>query len=51
MKKKTNKELVDMVKLLERQVASYNMLFSLYVKYKGDELLFQEFLKKEISNI
>jgi hypothetical protein len=49
MKKKSKKELESMVELLEKNIASYNILFSLYVKFKGDGILFQEFLAKELK--
>jgi len=49
MKKKSKKELESMVELLEKKIASYNILFGLYVKFKGDGILFQEFLAKELE--
>ena len=58
MKKKANKkELQDIVArlianmaMLEQKVASYNTLFSMYVKYKDDSDEFQAFLKKELDD-
>ena len=49
MKKKSKKELESMVELLEKKIDSYNVLFSLYFKFKGDSILFQEFLAKELE--
>ena len=48
MKKKSRKELEGIVKNMESKLASYNVLFGLYVRFKGDSLLFQEYLKKEL---
>ena len=56
MKKKANKKdiqdivarLIGNVAMLEQKVASYNTLFSMYVKYKGESDEFQAFLKKEL---
>ena len=56
-KKTTKKELQDIVArlianvaMLEQKVASYNTLFSMYVKYKDESDDFQAFLKKELDN-
>ena len=35
---------------LQHRVASYNTLFSMYVKYKDDSDGFQVFLKKELED-
>jgi len=55
-KKTTRKELEIVVAnlsarlmVLQTQVASYNKLLSMYVKFKGDSITFQEFLKKELK--
>ena len=55
-KKKTKKDLEITVddlsnKLiaLEGRLASYNALFSMYVKYKDDSTNFQEYLKEELK--
>ena len=58
MKKKTSKkELQDIVArlianmaMLEQKVASYNTLFSMYVKFKDESDEFQAFLKKELDD-
>ena len=57
-KKTTKKELQDVMVMLisentklQQRVASYNTLFSMYVKYKGDSDGFQEFLKKELEDV
>ena len=58
MKKKANKKdiqdivarLIGNMAMLEQKVASYNTLFSMYVKYKGDSDEFQAFLKKELND-
>ena len=58
MKKKANKKdiqdiiarLVGNVAMLEQKVASYNTLFSMYVKYKDESDEFQAFLKKELGD-
>ena len=58
MKKKANKKdiqdivarLIGNVAMLEQKVASYNTLFSMYVKYKDESADFQAFLKKELDN-
>ena len=58
MKKKTSKKelqdivarLIANVAMLEQKVASYNTLFSMYVKYKDESDDFQAFLKKELDN-
>ena len=34
---------------LEGRIASYNALFSMYVKYKDDSTNFQEYLKEELK--
>ena len=56
-KKTTKKELQDIVArlianvaMLEQKVASYNTLFSMYVKYKDESDDFQAFLKKELGD-
>ena len=58
MKKKTSKKelqdivarLIANVAMLEQKVASYNTLFSMYVKYKDESDEFQAFLKKELGD-
>ena len=35
--------------MLEQRVASYNTLFSMYVKYKDDSDGFQVYLKEELE--
>tara|TARA_R110002051_G_scaffold252468_1_gene311686 strand:- start:166 stop:345 length:180 start_codon:yes stop_codon:yes gene_type:complete len=58
LKKKANKKdiqdivarLIGNVAMLEQKVASYNTLFSMYVKYKDESADFQAFLKKELDN-
>ena len=50
MKKKTSKkELEAKIVALEKKIASYNLLFGLYVDYKGDSKEFQEFLKEKLE--
>ena len=57
MKKKANKKdiqdivarLIGSVAMLEQKVASYNTLFSMYVKYKDDSDGFQVYLKEELE--
>lgn len=57
MKKKANKKelqdivarLIGNVAILEQRVASYNTLFSMYVKYKDDSDGFQVYLKEELE--
>ena len=57
MKKKANKKelqdivarLIGSVALLEQKIASYNTLFSMYVKYKDDSDGFQAYLKEELE--
>ena len=57
MKKKANKKdiqdivarLIGRVAMLEQKIASYNTLFSMYVKYKDDSDGFQIYLKKELE--
>ena len=57
MKRKANKKdlqdivarLIGSVAMLEQKIASYNTLFSMYVKYKDDSDGFQVFLKKELE--
>ena len=57
MKKKANKkELQDLVAMLigenaklEQRVASYNTLFSMYVKYRDDSDGFPVYLKEELE--
>ena len=57
MKKKANKKdiqdivarLIGSVAMLEQKVASYNTLFSMYVKYKDDSDGFQAYLKEELE--
>ena len=50
MKKKTRKELEAMVDMLEKKLSSQNVLFSLYVKFKGAGITFQQFLANEMKN-
>ena len=58
MKKKANKKdiqdivarLIGSVAMLEQKIATYNTLFSMYVKYKDDSDGFQAFLKKELED-
>ena len=58
MKKKANKKdlqdivarLIGSVAMLEQKIASYNALFSMYVKYKDESDGFQAFLKKELED-
>ena len=58
MKKKANKKdlqdivarLIGNVAMLEQKIATYNTLFSMYVKYKDDSDGFQVFLKKELED-
>ena len=58
MKKKTTKKdlqdivarLIGSVAMLEQKIASYNTLFSMYVKYKDESDGFQVFLKKELED-
>ena len=57
MKKKTTKKelqdivarLIGSVAMLEQKIASYNTLFSMYVKYKDDSDGFQVYLKEELE--
>ena len=57
MKKKANKKelqdivarLIGSVAMLEQKIASYNTLFSMYVKYKDDSDGFQVYLKEELE--
>ena len=49
MKRKTRKELEVEMQDLKMKLASYNTLLGLYVKYKGDSIQFQDFLKKELG--
>jgi len=57
MKKKVNKKdlqdivarLIGSVAMLEQKIASYNTLFSMYVKYKDDSDGFQAYLKEELE--
>ena len=57
MKKKANKKdiqdivarLIGNVAMLEQKIASYNTLFSMYVKYKDDSDGFQAYLKEELE--
>ena len=50
MKKKTSKkELEAKIVALEKKIASYNLLFGLYVDYKGDSKEFQEFLQEKLE--
>ena len=57
MKKKANKKelqdivarLIGSVAMLEQKIASYNALFSMYVKYKDDSDGFQAYLKEELE--
>jgi len=58
MKKKASKKelqdivarLIGNVAMLEQRVASYNTLFSMYVKYKDDSDGFQVYLKEELED-
>lgn len=58
MKKKANKKdiqdivarLIGNMAMLEQKVASYNTLFSMYVKFKDESDEFQAFLKKELDD-
>ena len=56
MKRKSKKELEIIVSrliannaMLEQKIASYNTLFSMYVKYKDDSDGFQSYLKEELE--
>ena len=56
MKRKSKKELEIIVSrliannaMLEQKIASYNTLFSMYVKYKDDSDGFQAYLKEELE--
>ena len=56
MKRKSKKELEVIVSrliantaMLEQKIASYNTLFSMYVKYKDDSEGFQAYLKEELE--
>ena len=57
MKKKANKKdiqdivarLIGNMAMLEQKVASYNTLFSMYVKFKGEDKEFQEYLKEKLE--
>ena len=57
MKKKANKKelqdivarLIGSVAMLEQKIASYNTLFSMYVKYRDDSDGFQVYLKEELE--
>ena len=56
MKRKSKKELEIIVArliannaMLEQKIASYNTLFSMYVKYKDDSEGFQAYLKEELE--
>ena len=57
MKKKANKKdiqdivarLIGSVAMLEQKIASYNTLFSMYVKYKDDSDGFQAYLNGELE--
>ena len=57
MKRKANKKdlqdivarLIGSVAMLEQKIASYNTLFSMYVKYRGDGEDFQIYLKEELE--
>ena len=57
MKKKASKKdlqdivsrLIGSVAMLEQKVASYNTLFSMFVKYKDDSDGFQVYLKEELE--
>ena len=56
MKRKSKKELEIIVSrliantaMLEQKIASYNTLFSMYVKYKDDSEGFQVYLKEELE--
>ena len=50
MKRKSRKELEVEVQALRLQLASFNTLLGMYVKYKGDIISFQSYLKKELEN-
>ena len=45
MKRKSRKDLEIIISALEQKIASYNVLFGMYVSYKGDSEGFQEYLK------
>ena len=46
MKKKTSKkELEAKINVLERKIDSYNVLFGMYVGFKGDNTDCQQYLK------
>ena len=56
MKRKSKKELEIIVArliannaMLEQKIASYNTLFSMYVKYKDDSEGFQAYLKVDLE--
>ena len=56
MKRKSKRELEIIVSrliannaMLEQKIASYNTLFSMYVKYKDDSEGFQIYLKEELE--
>ena len=57
MKRKANKKelqdvvarLIGNVAMLEQKIASYNTLFSMYVKYRDDSDGFQVYLKEELE--
>tara|TARA_R100000329_G_scaffold3157_2_gene4708 strand:+ start:724 stop:897 length:174 start_codon:yes stop_codon:yes gene_type:complete len=50
MKKKTSKkELEAKIAVLERKIDSFNVLFSMYVDYKGESVEFQKHLKKQME--
>ena len=57
-KKKTKKDLSIVISrliaantILEQKINSYNTLFSMYVKYKGEGVEFQKYLKEELEGI
>tara|TARA_R110002020_G_scaffold402147_1_gene612335 strand:- start:1312 stop:1485 length:174 start_codon:yes stop_codon:yes gene_type:complete len=50
MKKKTSKkELEAKIIGLERKIDSYNVLFGMYVGFKGDDVEFQKHLKDKLE--
>ena len=57
-KKKTKKDLSIVISrliaantILEQKINSYNTLFGMYVKYKGEGVEFQKYLKEELEGI
>lgn len=50
MKKKTSKkELEAKIGILEAKIDSYNLLFGMYVGFKGDNVEFQKHLKDKLE--